>query len=1309
MGQDVVALGFPLGQNSLKISKGNVAGNEFVNSNLCIQSTAPISPGNSGGPLLDDAGSEVLGVNFAGATRGENINYVIPAFRVQALVNLHLKEQLGAPWRRLGFRTPGHGLTTVHPNQALYNFTAGCKEGVYIGRVRQDGFMSKAQPEIRPGSMLVAVNGKALDGFGKADIKELMLGKAALDDLFFIQPDLEAEVSFETCFRGTKRLHKVSTIRTPDFDKGIRYVDEPVTEGLTQQYEIFGDIGVMSMTQNHVGEALARTGSPRISRWLLPDKASEPRLMVIYVRPGSYASEVIGEGSAVEKVNGRVVRTLEDFRKAIVPDAKDDIWTLETDLGLLLATPFKATLSAQLVSGAAEPYLLTPGIKQDEPLPPSVEDASFQIALASLADLSYQKAWISSHSVHGHSIGEDLEDVIVQRTFFFVPRYKWRSRPGSDSAMEKRFGTSKFEVFRSAFCRSSAIMAGISTVLAVVAIWQEQWVRTALLLGFILPLYVVYSLITWQCLSVWQRLSDCRPLLVLTLCLQSVAVSFAEWDRSLSTSGLLMLHTAFVNNFSPLGVLEIFLVTAICGIPTYIFLVLFPEFEISLDQHGCDEQAGVRATVFRDVLLPPLVCICQFALAIWRDESMRLDLLLRDQLRAQRQKLDQEMRKSEHLLQSLLPQAIIDSLKAHEPVDCQDFDDVTVIFVQVCDFSTICSLLPPKTTVQMLDKVFQELDRLSDLLKVHKVETVGDVYMAVAGCPQPIANHADVAAHFAIAAQSSIVRMRASDVMAPQGVGGKRLSTILGDQSLELNIRIGLNSGKIRAGVVGLDKPRYKLFGDTVNTASRMESTSEPGCTQITEATQARLSDTFYTEARGEIEVKGKGTLRTHFLRGYNVMEQSQSLTISSHKMQDSVTIRVGQKAHRVQFSEGGEESKSLAVVPGKRLLRRAAGNALKELMATMPQHSQDFLAGFTQMHQTKPLSNFSVRSSKWYDWLDMKLLMVPDSSKSPEMLQTLRADKYEFKQSSLDRRIFFARTLIIAWHVLIAAAGTLDYAFDIGSRDWERYRLGVMVRTWGIQVIGWVHLCLLMDKDRFHRRGKLITVVMLALQGASIEVLNVLIYNNEPSFYMMYGLYVLFSKTCPFTVRVLLCFLSLVTWALVDNVQCDWQVRQRAAEYVSYTGAVFLLTAAGIRMQEHLDHCADFYKRHVQRRIREISDTKLGSQSLLAKILPPHVVELVNDNVSPIAEDFPDVTIVFTDLKGFTAFCSRITPTELVELLNLLYSAFDEVILEWGLYKVEVIGDAYFISSGCPAREEESNFPDEFAMRAVEELDVCD
>eukprot|EP00438_Fugacium_kawagutii_P000072 Skav220863 [mRNA] locus=scaffold193:242455:249358:+ [translate_table: standard] len=132
--------------------------------------------------------------------------------------------------------------------------------------------------------------------------------------------------------------------------------------------------------------------------------------------------------------------------------------------------------------------------------------------------------------------------------------------------------------------------------------------------------------------------------------------------------------------------------------------------------------------------------MARFILACWRDETMRLDFLLRDQLQAQRRKLQEQNQKSEDLLRSMLPQAIIDSLKRHEPVECQAFQNVTVIFVQVCDFAQMCSMLPPTTIVQILDKVFHELDRLSDLLKVHKVETVGDVYMAVSGCPSEIAS-----------------------------------------------------------------------------------------------------------------------------------------------------------------------------------------------------------------------------------------------------------------------------------------------------------------------------------------------------------------------------------------------------------------------------------------------------------------------------------------------------------------------------------------------------------------------------------------
>eukprot|EP00913_Durusdinium_trenchii_P022657 g21280.t1 len=265
---------------------------QIVSSNLCIQSTAPISPGNSGGPLLDNAGKEVLGVNFA----GENINYVIPAFRVQALVNLHLKEQTSPPWSRGGFTTPGHGLTIIHPNEALYNFSKGCQEGVFVGRVHDDGFMSKAKPELVEGSMLLSVAGRKLDQFSKADIKDLMHGKAALEDLFYIQKDLKAEVALQSCLGGKITDHKVNTTRTPEFNQGIVYIDEPVTDGLTHKYEIFGDVGVMAMTQNHVSEAFHRSGNPRLSRWLLPEKVTKPRLMITYVRPGSYASEARRKG-----------------------------------------------------------------------------------------------------------------------------------------------------------------------------------------------------------------------------------------------------------------------------------------------------------------------------------------------------------------------------------------------------------------------------------------------------------------------------------------------------------------------------------------------------------------------------------------------------------------------------------------------------------------------------------------------------------------------------------------------------------------------------------------------------------------------------------------------------------------------------------------------------------------------------------------------------------------------------------------------------------------------------------------------------
>jgi S1-C subfamily serine protease len=366
MGDNVVAMGFPLGQDSLKISKGNIAGNEEVNGNICIQSTAPISPGNSGGPLLNADGTEVVGVNFAKATQGENINYVIPVWRVQQMVRKHLKDQPDMPedgkWKRLHVQVPKHGLTTIEANEALYSLSGGCRNGIYIAKVAERSVIRNAQPPVPDRAFLVTVNGQELDNFGTGLNTEYVADRVSFPDLFFMVPDLNKDVEFETCANGTVTKHKVSMAFKPEYEKGLRLVQEPTLDGISTKYELFGDVSVMEMTVNHI-QALVNAGQPGLSRWLHPTSIAQPRLIVNYVRSGSYASEVVTLGSAVSKLNGHEVRTLAEFREHFVPKERGgQVWMLETDMGQVAALMFNQSLGEQVTNGQSAPYLMTPGV-----------------------------------------------------------------------------------------------------------------------------------------------------------------------------------------------------------------------------------------------------------------------------------------------------------------------------------------------------------------------------------------------------------------------------------------------------------------------------------------------------------------------------------------------------------------------------------------------------------------------------------------------------------------------------------------------------------------------------------------------------------------------------------------------------------------------------------------------------------------------------------------------------------------------------------------------------------------------------------
>jgi class 3 adenylate cyclase len=206
-----------------------------------------------------------------------------------------------------------------------------------------------------------------------------------------------------------------------------------------------------------------------------------------------------------------------------------------------------------------------------------------------------------------------------------------------------------------------------------------------------------------------------------------------------------------------------------------------------------------------------------------------------------------EQDRSERLLRNVLPDPIAARLKQGEQVIADGFPEVTVLFADLVDFTRRSDRSSPERVVQVLDDLFSALDRLAERHGLEKIKTIGDAYMVVGGLPEPRPDHAQAVAEMALALREEVPRHHDPD--------GQPLA-----------VRVGIDTGPVVAGVIGRRKFSYDLWGDTVNTASRMESRGVAGCIQVTERTYRRLRDLYHFEPRGPIQVKGKGLLDTWFL-----------------------------------------------------------------------------------------------------------------------------------------------------------------------------------------------------------------------------------------------------------------------------------------------------------------------------------------------------------------------------------------------------------------------------------------------------------
>ncbi len=231
------------------------------------------------------------------------------------------------------------------------------------------------------------------------------------------------------------------------------------------------------------------------------------------------------------------------------------------------------------------------------------------------------------------------------------------------------------------------------------------------------------------------------------------------------------------------------------------------------------------------------------------DEDLRrahqdLEHKVADRTRA----LQAAIERAERLLLNTLPAPIARRLQAGEERIAEHFDAVTVLFADIVGFTRMAADVPAEAVVDLLGRVFTEFDALSDRFGVEKIKTIGDAYMVVAGLPTARPDHMQAMADMALAILGAVERVNAA------------LGTALA-------VRVGMHSGPVVAGIIGTRKFAYDLWGDTVNTASRMESHGVGGKIHVGEATYIALHQLYAFEPRGVIEVKGLGQRRTYFLR----------------------------------------------------------------------------------------------------------------------------------------------------------------------------------------------------------------------------------------------------------------------------------------------------------------------------------------------------------------------------------------------------------------------------------------------------------
>lgn len=331
-GVDVLALGFPLGKDSLAVTGGSVSGTEVVGEDVQIQQSAPISPGNSGGPLVKKEGIHVVvGVNFASAVQmgSQNNNFAIPAFRVSML---HKKYKSGKDDcdtskdpAACETKIPPTGATAVKGTEALYSYYDCAEgEGALLTKIDTRSTFAKANPPVSDNSFITKVGSIALDTFGMGTNPKYIQDKVKFNDLIYMGQDLSTQVHIETCNCGAKQTHTISKSWVKDYEGPVLSDEQPNLEAATRPYLTFGNVTMQALTKTLAHHLILQQGELQLIPYVMGDNNQS---VIIVTDVGQTALSMGGKkalsvGSVVEEINGHKVHTMEDVAKAFIPTSK---------------------------------------------------------------------------------------------------------------------------------------------------------------------------------------------------------------------------------------------------------------------------------------------------------------------------------------------------------------------------------------------------------------------------------------------------------------------------------------------------------------------------------------------------------------------------------------------------------------------------------------------------------------------------------------------------------------------------------------------------------------------------------------------------------------------------------------------------------------------------------------------------------------------------------------------------------------------------------------------------------------------------